>query len=130
MIVDSSAVVAILQSEPGWEVLERALSDAAGPVMSAATYLETSIVIDRRGSAALSRLFDQMLKAWNIEIVPVSAHQAELARAAHRDFGRGSGHPARLNYGDCFSYALAADRREPLLFVGEDFVHTDIVPAV
>lgn len=98
--------------------------------MSAGTYLETAIVVDRLSDPLLSRQFDEMIARTGTEIVPVTVQQAELARRAYRDFGKGSGHPARLNFGDCFSYALAADTREPLLFKGDDFVHTDLTPAV
>lgn len=129
MIVDTSAIVSILLAEPGWETLDQLLQDAPAPRMSAATYLETSIVLDSRASATLSRRLDQLLKGWGITIEPVTAEQARIARAAYRDYGRGSGHSARLNYGDVFSYALAAERGEPILFVGDDFTHTDVVAA-
>ena len=97
--------------------------------MSAASYLELGIVIDRVGDPVLSRRLDDVLETLNITIAEVSAAQARLARAAYRDYGRGSGHRAGLNFGDCFSYALAADAKEPLLFKGDDFGHTDVCPA-
>lgn len=73
---------------------------------------------------------DRLLAAWRIQVVPLTVEQARLARAAYRDYGRGSGHPARLNLGDCFAYALAADTGQSLLFKGDDFMHTDIPQAL
>lgn len=94
--------------------------------MSAPTLVEVSVVVDRRGSAVLSRLVDDLLTEYQVEIVPFDHEHAVTARRAYRDFGKGSGHPARLNLGACFSYALAAQLREPLLFIGNDFGHTDL----
>jgi ribonuclease VapC len=87
-------------------------------------------VIDGARDALSSRQFDDLLRRADVEIVPVTADQAKIARAAFRDFGRGSGHAAGLNYGDCFVYALAKDLDEPLLFKGDDFIHTDVEPAL
>lgn len=127
MILDSSAVMAILQQEPGAEDLLRVL--AASPSrISAATLVEVGIVADARSTAHGERL-DHLLDVLEITVVPVSARQAQVARLAYRRFGRGSGSPARLNFGDCFSYALAVEAGEPLLFVGSDFTHTDIAAA-
>lgn len=128
MIVDTSAVLAILNSEPGWQELDAALRAASAPIMSAATYVELGIVVDRRGEPTISRRLDQLLAAWGIAVVPVTAEQARIARSAYADYGRG--HAAALNFGDCFSYALATDTGQPLLFTGNDFVHTDVVPAL
>lgn len=97
--------------------------------MSAASYLETAIVLDSRRDVVLSRRLDELLVDLAIRIEPVTAAQAMVAREAYRDFGKGSGHPAGLNFGDCLTYGLAKDRREPLLFKGNDFVHTDIESA-
>jgi ribonuclease VapC len=130
MIVDSSALVAILRAEADTELLTKALFRAPNAVMSAASYLETSIVIDRSRDPRPSRQFDLLLHEAGIEIVPVTVEQARIAREAYRDFGKGSGHPAGLNFGDCFAYALATDRGEPLLYKGDDFVHTDIRSAL
>lgn len=130
MIVDTSAVVAVLNGESDWKFYDQALRDAPHPRMSAATYVELGIVVDNLGDPSVSRRLDRLLQAWDIEVVPLTAAQAGLARAAHRDYGRGSGHPARLNLGDCFSYALAADTGQPLLFKGGDFDRTDLIPAV
>lgn len=129
MIVDTSAVVAVIKAEPGWEEIDAKLADASTPRMSAGTYQELAIVVDRAGDAALARRLDRLLESWGVVIEPVTAELARLARAAYRDYGRGSGHAARLNFGDCFAYALASHRGEPLLFVGDDFSATDLVPA-
>ncbi len=128
MIVDSSALVAISLSEAGSDRLLDVLASTEPCSMSAGTLLEASIVIDARRNPAASRRFDAIIE--NIEVVAVTAEQVRIARQAFRDFGRGSGHLAKLNFGDCFSYALAAQRREPLLYVGDDFVHTDIRSAL
>lgn len=129
MIVDSSAMVAVVIDEPVGERLLSALVDSPRTLMSAATYVECGVVLDRRTSSATRRRFDQLLEIVGVEIAPLDEQQARLAREAHRDFGRGSGSPARLNLGDCFTYALAAATGDELLFVGDDFSHTDI-PAV
>ena len=78
----------------------------------------------------MSRLFDDLLGSWGVTLVPVSVEQAKIAREAYRDFGRGQKHPAKLNYGDCFAYALARERGIPLLYKGDDFVHTDVQSAL
>jgi ribonuclease VapC len=129
MIVDSSALIAILRDEPDGARLARALVEAGGALVSAATYVETAAVVDRLGDPVLSRRLDELLDLAGVEVVAFDAGQAVLARAAYADFGRGSGHPARLNLGDCFSYGLAKATGRPLLFVGQDFSHTDLRPA-
>lgn len=129
MIIDTSAVIAILRDEPEAEAFATAIVEATMPRMSAASYLEIAIVIDGAGDPVVSRAVDEFLDVSRIEIEPVTRHHADLARAAYRDYGKGSGHAAQLNFGDCFAYALAAARREPLLFKGDDFVHTDLVRA-
>jgi len=96
--------------------------------ISAATFLEAAIVIDGSRDAVASRRLDDIVARSNLTIEPVTAEQAHIARAAHRDFGKGSGDPARLTFGDCFAYALAKATGEPLLFKGEDFGFTDIRP--
>jgi ribonuclease VapC len=126
MIVDSSAIVAILRGEPERESYLRALAADSRPRISAATYLEAAVVIDGLNDPVLSRRFDELLDALGVEIVSVTPEQAHTARAAYRDYGRGSGHPAGLNFGDVFAYALAAETGEPLLFKGDDFIHTDL----
>lgn len=94
--------------------------------LSAASYLETGIVVDRIGDPILSRRLDDLLLDLEVEVAAVTPAQARLARQAYRDYGTGSGHPAGLNFGDCFSYALAASTRQPLLFKGDDFSRTDV----
>lgn len=128
MIVDSSALMAIVNGEPDADrVLARA---AEGPCrMSAASWVEVGIVADAR-SAAHGERIDAIVAALGIEVVPVSVRQAEVARLAYRRFGRGSGSPARLNFGDCFAYALSVTAGEPLLYVGDDFAHTDVAAAL
>ncbi len=128
MIIDSSALMAIINDEPG---SERLLQAAAGSTcrMSVATWLEVSIVADSRSAAHGERL-DTIIKTLEIEIVPVSTRHGAVARGAHRRYGRGSGSQARLNFGDCFAYALSVESGEPLLFTGDDFAQTDVAPAV
>lgn len=130
MIIDSSAVVAILFDEPEMPAFAQAMEDAVDCRISAANFLETAIVIDRWGDPVVSRRLDDLVDSVGIVIEPFDEVQANLARAAYRDFGKRSGHPARLNFGDCFAYALARQRGEPLLFKGNDFVHTDIRSAL
>ncbi len=130
MIIDSSALVAVVRDEPGADRFFRVLSDPSEPKrMSAANYLEAAIVIDGARSPIASRRFDEAVAAAGITIEPVTREDAEIARAAYRDFGKGSGHPAGLNFGDCFAYALAKSMREPLLCKGDDFSRTDVAIA-
>lgn len=129
MIVDTSAVLAILLAEPEGDRFIDAITAADAPLMSAATFVECSVVSDRRVGPANRMRFDRILDFLGVRVVPLTQTQAELAREAYRRFGRGSGHPARLNLGDCFSYALAADTGLPLLFKGGDFAATDLTPA-
>jgi ribonuclease VapC len=128
VIVDSSALMAIVNGEPGADRLLRAAS-AAPCRMSVATWLEVSIVADARSTTHGERL-DQIIEALEIEIVPVSIRQGEVARMAYRRYGRGSNSSARLNFGDCFAYALSVTTGEPLLFTGEDFAQTDVASAL
>jgi ribonuclease VapC len=130
VIVDTSAIIAILVGEPERDVfLEAILADPA-PKASAGTVLELGIVVDRLADPIATRRVDDLVETLGIEIVPVTAEHVTLGRAAYRDFGRGSGHRARLNFGDCFAYALARSTGEPILFKGDDFIHTDAIPAV
>jgi ribonuclease VapC len=129
VIIDTSAVVAILKGEPGSESLAAAIVADPDPKMSAATAVELYAVADRRGAPAQARRLDAILAKLRVRLVACDAAQAAIAREAYRDFGRGSGHPAKLNLGDCFAYALAAQSGEPLLFTGADFARTDIQAA-
>lgn len=127
MIVDISAIVAILLREPEAADFIEALLDAPVSRMSAATYVEAAVVVDANRDPVLSARFDELVR--EIDVVPMTRDHAETARQAYRDYGRGTGHPARLNLGDCFAYALARTSGEALLFKGDDFVHTDLIPA-
>ena len=129
-IIDTSALVAILRDEPEAGVYAQAIAAAAERRISAATYVEVAAVIDGARDPVASRRVDELLHVAGIVIEPVTEDQARLARAAYRDFGKGSGHPARLNFGDCFSYALATSTGDALLFKGDDFSHTDVTPAL
>lgn len=125
MIVDSSAIIAVLNDEPESVEFATLLEERAVLQISAATVLETSIVAGRRRQLVL----DEFLQHGGFVIMPVDADQAQVARSAYVRFGKGSGSPARLNFGDCFSYALARTSGQPLLFKGDDFTHTDVLPA-
>ncbi|MGW9159189.1 MULTISPECIES: type II toxin-antitoxin system VapC family toxin [unclassified Microbacterium] len=126
MILDSSVIVAILTSEPDGVLFQRLLAEEADPVISAATLLESHIVMRRRlGEPGVEKV-DRLLREGGVGVIPVDETQARSASRGHAAYGRGSGSPARLNYGDCFSYALAISRDEPLLFKGDDFIHTDV----
>jgi ribonuclease VapC len=129
MVVDSSAVVAIFRQEPDAGDLARRIAEAARPMMSAASVLETSIFL--RGLKQIAadeaeRWLDAFLRTAEIDVEPFNAAQADLARAAHIRFGKGTGHAAQLNYGDCFTYALAKAFGAPVLFKGGDFARTDL----
>jgi ribonuclease VapC len=129
VIVDSSALVSIPRREPEAAEFEATIAEALSLKMSAVGYLEASVVVDSSGDPATSRRLDAYLEAADIQIAPVRGSQAHTARQAYREFGKGSGHPAQLNFGDCFAYALSAESREPLLFKGNDFSRTDISKA-
>jgi ribonuclease VapC len=129
MIVDSSALVAILLNKPEAQVLRAVLARAIRVGLSAATYLESSIVMARRhGHAGVARV-DRLIAEFGMAVESVTMEQALTARDAFLRFGKGR-HPASLNFGDCFRYALARERDEPLLFVGGDFTRTDVRAAV
>jgi ribonuclease VapC len=121
MIIDTSAIVAMLQLEPEATRMLRLLSGRKDSVMSAGNYLECGIVVDGAKDPEASTALDALIRRLGIAIAPITEEHARLARQAYRDFGKGSGHPAKLNFGDCFAYALAMERGEPLLYKGEDF---------
>ncbi len=129
MIVDSSVLISILKEEPESGGFLASMVNAESLEMSAATYLETGIVADRNKDALLSGRVDEIIETFAITIAPVTEAQAKRARAAYRQYGKGSGHSAGLNFGDCFSYALAMEHAQPLLFKGADFVATDVLLA-
>ena len=130
MILDTSALLAVLLREPEAEAFAARMAGAEeGVRMSAASYLEASMIIDRSADAIRRAMLDQFLEEFGIEIEPVTVEQARAARHAFREFGKGV-HPAGLNFGDCFTYALTRAKREPLLFKGNDFSRTDLTPAI
>ncbi len=129
MIIDTSALIAILRDEPEAIACARAIDAADSCRVSAANFVEAAIVIDVSRDPVASRSFDNLVREAALIIEPVTEAQARIAREAYRDFGRGSGHPAKLNFGDCFAYALAKVMGEPLLFKGDDFAHTDVTAA-
>jgi len=125
MIIDTSAILALLFNEPEADEIEIAIDEDPVRLMSAAAALEAAIVVEARLGAAGGREFDLLLHKARIDLVPVTGEQMEVARSAWRRFGRGR-HEANLNFGDCFSYALAAVSGEPLLFKGDAFSRTDV----
>lgn len=129
MIIDTSALLAVTFDEPDSAGFAAALGAAPRLQISAATWLEAHIVVHQRKQPLVSARFDELLERLRPEVVPVSQDHASAAWRAYQRFGRGN-HPARLNYGDCFAYALAKVTGEPLLFKGTDFSQTDITPAL
>jgi ribonuclease VapC len=128
VIMDSSAVVAVLRAEPEAWAIVQAMNRTEACSISAVSYVEAAIVIDSGRDPIASRRFDDFFRETEIVIEPVTLRQARIAREAYRDFGKGR-HRAGLNFGDCFAYALAKEKGEPLLFKGDDFRHTDIEAA-
>ena len=126
MIIDSSALVAILFGEPDAASFSRALMDEQHVRVSAATVLETALVV----SPDLGPELDTMIAGLGLEVTPFDAEHLAAARTAMETYGRGRGNRAQLNFGDCFSYALAKVSGEPLLYKGDDFTHTDITPVL
>jgi ribonuclease VapC len=130
VIIDTSAIVAILKGEPEAPRFANAIQAALTRRISAGSLLEAAIVVDGNEDPVLSRRLDEVVERASITIEPVTLDQVRIGRQAYRDFGKGSRHPANLNFGDCFAYALAKATGEPLLFKGNDFSHTDIKPAL
>jgi ribonuclease VapC len=130
VIIDTSVVVAILRQESEARAFSEAMEASSACRISAASYLEAAVVIDSKRDVIASREFDALFADNDIEICSVDEAQARIAREAYRDFGKGGGHPAKLNFGDCFAYALAKATGEPLLFKGSDFAQTDVRPAL
>jgi ribonuclease VapC len=130
MIVDTSALIAILKNEPEAQTFADAIESAKVVRVSAATFLEAHIVVRGYNNPILQARLEEIFENPGVQIEPVTAEQAVTACEAHRYYGRGSGHRANLNFGDCFSYALARVKREPILFKGDDFGYTDLRAAV
>jgi ribonuclease VapC len=130
MIVDTSAIVAILRDEPEARTFAHAIAGTSSRLVSAVNYVETAAVIDGSRSPVASRRFDDFFREAGLVIEPVTIEQARIAREAYRDFGKGSKHAAGLNLGDCFAYALARATGEAILFKGDDFKHTDLTSAL
>lgn len=130
MIVDTSAVIAILRNEPDAAEFAKAIEAAMNRRISVVNFVEAAAVIDGSRDPIASRRLDDLIREAGLVLESVTETQARLARAAYRDFGKGAGHPAKLNFGDCFAYALAKTTAEPLLFKGNDFSHTDVIPAL
>jgi ribonuclease VapC len=129
MVIDTSAFIAILKAEPEAETYLRAIHSASSAHMSAATYLEVGVVVNSKGDTIARNKVDALLNGLNIAVEPFTFEQAKIAREAHRIFGKGR-HPAKLNFGDCFSYALSKTLDQPLLYQGDDFGQTDVASAI
>jgi ribonuclease VapC len=130
MIIDASAILAILRDEPDARSFAQQIANTGSRRVSAVNYVEAAVVIDGSRNPIASRRFDDLFREAQLVVEPVTETQARIAREAYRDFGKGSGHPAGLNFGDCFAYALAKATGEPLLFKGDDFTHTDLAPVL
>jgi len=129
MIVDTSALIAIAYREPHAGAMLQALATQASLRISAANMLEAWMVVDRKSDPSAKVILDEMLDRFGITVESITEEHVVVARDAWRRYGRGSGHPAQLNFGDCFAYALAKVTAEPLLYVGNDFTHTDLLLA-
>jgi len=130
MIIDASALIAILRDEPEARTFAKAIAGTNIRRVSAVNYVEAAAVIDASRNPVASRRFDDLFREADLIIEQATEAQARIAREAYRDFGKGSGHPAGLNFGDCFAYALAKTTGEPILFKGDDFSRTDLSPAL
>jgi ribonuclease VapC len=130
MIIDTSALIAILRQEEDAGIIAEAAGKAEKISISAATWFEAAIVADRFRAPSVGRRFDDICRELSLVVVPLDEAQARIAREAYRDFGKGSGHKAQLNFGDCFAYALARATNEPVLYKGTDFGQTDVKTAV
>jgi ribonuclease VapC len=130
MIVDTSAILAILRDEAEAGSFANAIAGARIRRVSAVNYVEAAAVIDGSRNPVASRRFDEFFREASFSVEAVTFEQARIAREAYQDFGKGSGHPAQLNFGDCFAYALAKAVSEPILSKGQDFRHTDLTSAL
>jgi len=130
MVIDSSALIALLLAEPETAEFVAAIAAASNRLAGAPSYLETAIVISARSGPEAQEKLDRLLADLSVTIVPFTRDQAVLAIAAYQRYGKGGGHPAGLNFGDCFTYALAKVTGEPVLFKGNDFSQTDLETAI
>lgn len=130
IVVDASALLAVILKEPDWERFALVMSESDSSQMSVTSGFECASKLQRVGGDELEATLEIAIDAYELELVPAGIEHLKLARQAFRQFGKGLGHPARLNFGDCFSYALARSSDAPLLFKGNDFIHTDITPAL
>lgn len=130
IVVDTSAVYAIVRAEPEGGLFKHALARATGLFMSSLSVFECQTVLWRRFGMGSAMELPDLLSLWSVEIVPFDTEQCRAAYECYRRYGRGSGHKAKLNYGDCATYALTCRLHAPLLFKGNDFIHTDIVAAL
>jgi ribonuclease VapC len=130
MIIDASALIAILRDEPEARTFAKAIAGTNIRRVSAVNYVEAAAVIDASRNPVASRRLDDLFREAELIIETVTEAQARIAREAYRDFGKGTGHPAGLNFGDCFAYALAKETGEPILFKGDDFTRTDLSSAL
>jgi ribonuclease VapC len=130
VVVDTSVIVAILKEEAEASAFVECIESRAGSCISAGSLLECGIVVGSRAGEAGLRVVRELCAGLLLEVVPVDAAQSRLGSEAFLRYGRGLGNRAQLNFGDCFAYALAKTRNLPLLFKGDDFIHTDIVPAL
>jgi len=130
MIIDASAIVAILRNEPQAGSCANAIAGTTSRRVSAVNYVEAAVAIDGSRDPVASRRFDDLFREAQLVVEPVTESQARIAREAYRDFGKGSGHPAGLNFGNCFAYALAKATGEPILSKGDDFRRTDLTSAL
>jgi ribonuclease VapC len=131
MIIDTSVLIAILRRETGYEDYLKRLEYVEGSVsISTSTLLEAHIVVQRLGQDGLEKMLVEMIEDYSVAVLPFSISQQQLAVTAHAAYGKGSGHPAKLNFGDCFAYALAKETGEPLLYKGNDFSQTDVESAL
>jgi len=130
MVIDSSAIIALLLAEPETSQFVSAIAAARRRLIGAPSYLEAAIVMIGRSGPDAQEKLDKLVEGLGVEVVPFSREQATLAIGAFRKYGKGTGHIAGLNFGDCFTYALAKLTGEPVLFKGNDFLHTDLEVAV
>jgi ribonuclease VapC len=128
MVVDSSVLIAVLLNEPEADSYRQRLAETEEIYISAVSFVESSMVIEYKGGEQGAKKFDELLKVITPTVISFDSQQADLARTAWRQYGKGR-HPAKLNFGDCCSYALAKYLNQPLLFKGDDFSKTDLIPA-